>query len=104
MLAASQTFNLHTHNLKLAARFFRATNNKVRQKILQVLHKKGKLTVTELYQHLKLEQSAASQHLAILRKARLVFTERRGKQVFYSVNYEQLKNLHAYARLLTGEN
>lgn len=50
----------------------------------------GPITVTELYQKLFLEQSVASQHLAILRKAGFVKTTRKGKFIFYSVNTNRL--------------
>ena len=44
-----------------------------------------KITVTEIYVHLRLEQSVASQHLAILRRAGIVKTERDGKFIYYSI-------------------
>jgi DNA-binding transcriptional ArsR family regulator len=52
------------------------------------------MSVTELYIILRLEQSVTSQHLAILRKATLVSTERKAKNILYSVNYNQLDHLH----------
>ena len=55
--------------LKKAALVLRAVNHKLRQQILKLIHQKGRITVTEIYVKLRLEQSVASQHLAILRKA-----------------------------------
>ena len=81
--------------LKKASLVYRAVNNKVRLQILQHLHEQSKLTVTALYVKLRLDQSATSQHLAVLRKAGFVNTEREGKCIYYSVNYtriEELKN------------
>ena len=46
------------------------------------------MTVTDIYVKLRLEQSVASQHLAILRKAGVVQTERDGKFIFYSLGYQ----------------
>jgi DNA-binding transcriptional ArsR family regulator len=43
---------------------------------------------------MNLEQSVASQHLAILRTAGFVQTERDKRFVFYKVNYEALKFVH----------
>ena len=80
--------------LKKASLFYRAINHQLRQQMLRLLHEKGKLTVTELYIKLRLEQSVASQHLAILRKAGFVSTTREGKFIFYSVNYSRLSELH----------
>jgi DNA-binding transcriptional ArsR family regulator len=41
----------------------RALNHKLRQQMLNVMHKKERITVTELYVTLRLEQSITSQHL-----------------------------------------
>ena len=83
--------------LKKAAHYFRAINHPLRQEILKLLHKNGRMMVTDIYVKLRLEQSVTSQHLAILRRAKLVNSEREGKRIFYAVNYPQVKNLHAIA-------
>ena len=89
-------------NIKKAALMLRAVNHKLRQQILKVIDEKGKITVTELYQSLLLEQSVASQHLAILRKAGFVKTKRDGKFIFYSVNTNRLQELNAFVNDLLG--
>ena len=81
-------------HLKNGARIYRAVNHGLRQKMLRQLHLKGKMTVTELFVALRIEQSLASQHLAILRKANFVNTERSGKFVYYSLNYSRLNQIH----------
>jgi DNA-binding transcriptional ArsR family regulator len=80
--------------LKKAALILRAINHKLRQQILKLIHQQGKITVTEIYVKLRLEQSVASQHLAILRKAGFVITVRDGKFIHYSVNYDRLDQVH----------
>lgn len=80
-------------NLKKASLIFRAVNNKVRLQILQHLNENSKMTVTSLYVKLRLDQSATSQHLAVLRKAGFVNTERDGKCIYYSINYKRLEEL-----------
>jgi DNA-binding transcriptional ArsR family regulator len=92
--------------LKKAALVFRAVNNKIRLQILQILHENSKMTVTALYLKLRLDQSATSQHLAVLRKAAFVTTERDGKCIYYSINYKRLEELEECAMKLlkTGEN
>lgn len=82
--------------LKKAALILRAVNHKLRQQILKLVHQNGKMTVTEIYVKLRLEQSVASQHLAILRKAGYVNTARDGKFIYYSVNYERLSQVHNF--------
>jgi DNA-binding transcriptional ArsR family regulator len=86
--------------LKKAALVLRAVNHKLRQQILKLIHQKGKITVTEIYVKLRLEQSVASQHLAILRKAGFVTTIRDGKFIYYSVNNERLSQVHQFAQQL----
>ncbi len=73
-------------NLKKAAMILRALNHKLRQQILRLIDENQRLTVTEIYVRLRLEQSVASQHLAILRRAGIVRTDRDGKFIYYSVN------------------
>ncbi len=57
-------------NLKKAAMILRALNHKLRQQIVKLIDENKRLTVTEIYVKLRLEQSVASQHLAILRRSR----------------------------------
>ena len=80
--------------LKKAALIYRAVNHQLRQEMLRLIHRKEKMTVTEIYVKLRLEQAVASQHLAILRKAGFVTTERDGKFIYYSVNYNRLDQIH----------
>lgn len=82
---------------------FRAINHPLRLKILDMLHQQQKLTVTELYKGLKIEQAVVSQHLAILRRAGFVLTKRQGRQIYYTIHYDKLKKLtHLVNEFLGG--
>ena len=94
-VAPSTELKIDVIQLKKAALILRAINHKLRQQILKLIHQHGKMTVTEIYVKLRLEQSVASQHLAILRKAGYVNTLRDGKFIFYSVNYSRLDQVHS---------
>jgi len=83
-------------NVKKAALILRAVNHKLRQQILRLIDEQGRMTVTELYLKLRLEQSVASQHLAILRKSGFVKTERDGKFIYYSVNINRMDELNQF--------
>ena len=72
--------------LRKAVLVLRAVNHKLRQSIIELLEEHNRLTVTEIYVKLRLEQSVASQHLAILRRVGVVKTERDGKFIYYSLN------------------
>jgi len=87
-------------HLKKTSLVFRAVNNKIRLQILQLLHEHSKLTVTALYIKLRLDQSATSQHLAVLRKAGFVSTERDGKCIYYFIRHQRLEELNKCAKQL----
>ena len=87
-------------NVKKAALTLRALNHKLRQQILKLIDEQGKMTVTEIYVKLRLEQSVASQHLAILRKAGFVTTTRDGKFIYYSVNTSRLGEMNRFVEEL----
>jgi len=82
-------------NVKKSALVLRALNHRLRQQMIQVLDAQGKMTVTELYVQLRLEQSVASQHLAILRRAGIVRTEREGKFVYYRIDPDRVATINA---------
>jgi DNA-binding transcriptional ArsR family regulator len=65
-----------------------------------MIDEKGRTTVTELYVSLRLEQSVASQHLSILRKAGFVNTTRDGKFVYYTVNSTRFKDVNQFVQQL----
>jgi len=80
-------------SLKKGAMILRALNHKLRQQIVKLIDEKKKITVTEIYVHLRLEQSVASQHLAILRRAGIVKTDRDGKFIYYSINTDRVTQI-----------
>ena len=89
-----EALTVNLHHIKKAALVLRAINHKLRQQILKQIDEHGRMTVTELYVKLRLEQSVASQHLAILRKAGFVKTERNGKFIYYSVHLDRIKEVN----------
>jgi DNA-binding transcriptional ArsR family regulator len=87
---------------KKAAMILRALNHKLRQQIVKLIDEQQKMTVTEIYVKLRLEQSVASQHLAILRRAGIVMTTREGKFIFYTVDYNRLEQINQFVEQLVG--
>ena len=94
--AVDKDLKIDLLQLKKAALILRAINHKLRQQILKLIHQKEKITVTEIYVKLRLEQSVASQHLAILRKAGFVTTVRDGKFIYYPVNSQRLQEVNRF--------
>lgn len=76
--------------VKNAAMTLRAINHKLRQQIIKLLEENKRMNVTDIYVKLRLEQSVASQHLAILRRANIVITERDGKFIHYALNHARI--------------
>ena len=79
--------------LRKAVLVLRAVNHKLRQSIIDLLEEGNRMTVTDIYIKLRLEQSVASQHLAILRRAGVVSTDREGKFIYYSIDKERLNQI-----------
>ena len=81
---------------KKASLVLRALNHKLRQQILTLIEENPSIIVTDIYSKLKIEQSVASQHLAILRKAGIVTTTREGKFIKYIVNQDRINEIETF--------
>jgi len=77
-------------NINRALNILRAINHPLRKQIVTLLNEKPGLSVTGVYVKLRQEQSVISQHLAILRRAKVVNATRNWKYIHYSVNHEKL--------------
>lgn len=89
--------------VKEAASVIRAVNHPIRKKMLDVISNNDAITVTEIYVKLKIEQSVASQHLAILRNANIVSTTREGKFIHYHINTKRIATLATVVDKLASE-
>jgi DNA-binding transcriptional ArsR family regulator len=98
----SSSIKLDFLHLKKAALVLRAMNHKLRQQMIKLLDESKQMTVTEIYVKLRLEQSVASQHLAILRRAGIVITKRDGKFIYYAVNYPRVAEVNKFVEDLVG--
>ena len=87
-------------NIKGARFILNAIDHKLRQRIMGLLLNSAPMTVTDIYIKLRLEQSVASQHLAKLRRAKIVTTERDGKYVYYSLNMERMLEISEFSKKL----
>lgn len=81
-------------SIKKASLVFRALNHQLRQNMIKMIDNKGQVTVTDIFVEMRLEQSVASQHLAILRRAGIVVADRDGKFVYYKLNTERLSMIN----------
>lgn len=82
--------SVHNERLQVSAEILRAVAHPLRMKILEFIDRNTEINVNKIYNTLGLEQSITSQHLRILRIAGLVDTERDGKYIHYSINYDKV--------------
>lgn len=84
---------INWESISVTAKVLRSVNHPLRQSIVELLAKEGKMTVTDIYEKLKLGQSITSQHLAILRESRIVGTEREGVRILYYLKCSRLDEI-----------
>jgi DNA-binding transcriptional ArsR family regulator len=97
---AGETLLPDPHLVRKSSLVFRALNHKLRQQILSLLAEKKKMTVTDLYEQLLLEQSVVSQHLAVLRRTGFVKTQKEGKFVWYMLQEKRLDQMREVLDIL----
>lgn len=88
---------------EIKAGLFRGLSHPYRIRILELLSDGEEHTVSELIADTELEASHVSQHLSVLRKNRLVTSQRRGSYVHYRLTSPKVAELLAVARALLGE-
>ncbi|MCG8580640.1 MAG: metalloregulator ArsR/SmtB family transcription factor [Bacteroidales bacterium] len=85
--------DLDTEMLDRAAGMLKAIAHPMRIAILSHLEDGSKLTVTEIHKLLKIEQSTTSHHLGILKDKGVLASERQGKNTFYYLKHNSLRNI-----------
>lgn len=98
VIPSNQNTGIDTNNLKKAVMTLRAINHPLRKQIMSMLEEAPKMTVTEIFIKLRIEQSVASQHLAILRKAGVLDTERDGKFIYYKINESRIAEISSLVK------
>lgn len=91
--SGNETVALDLERLRKVHLILRVVIHPVRKQIIDLLNELHKMTVTELYTKLRLEQSVASQHLAVLRKTGIVKAHRNGKFIYYTLNPEKVEQI-----------
>lgn len=94
---------INTLELKKAGLILRAINHPLRQQMVYIINNAGSMNVTDLYVKLRIEQSVASQHLAILRKAGFVKAVRNKKFVLYEVNHARFAEIEGFIKGIMHE-
>ncbi len=76
-------------NAEKLARIFKLFSVEARIRIVQALKRRA-MCVTELTSQLGISQEATSQHLRVLRDAGIVWFQKRGFHVFYSLDKQNM--------------
>ncbi len=97
---SDSSLKIDFNDTRKAALILRAINHKLRQNMLHFIAENEKMTVTDMYIKLRMEQSVASQHLSILRRAGLVSTQREGKYIYYKLSHDRIESIHTFTKCL----
>ena len=84
---------LNVEKLEQAAGKLRAMAHPMRIAIIELLNGENKLSVTEIYSKLDIEQAAASHHLNILKNKGVLVSRREGKKIYYSLKSTTLTEI-----------
>jgi DNA-binding transcriptional ArsR family regulator len=84
---------LEIAKLEAAASKLRAIAHPMRIAIIELLNNGNKLSVTEIYKSLNIEQASASHHLNILKNKGVLSSQRDGKKIYYFLKSQTLKEI-----------
>jgi len=76
---------------------YSALADHTRRDIIELLASNGKSSVTDISKNFQMSQPAISQHLKVLREAKLVDMEKRAQQRMYTINPYALEELEQWA-------
>ena len=77
---------------------FNAIAEPRRREIIALLADGGEQAVGDVVRKLRIAQPAASKHLGVLRKVRLVTVTRRGRSRLYRLNAQELKPVYDWTK------
>ncbi len=70
--------------------FCKALGDETRQCILEILQTEGEKCVSDLVELFNVSQPTISHHLNFLKQVNLVTSRREGKQIYYSINQDNI--------------
>ncbi len=80
----------------------KVVSHPMRFAIIQLLEAEGQLTVTEIYEKLKIDQAAASNHLNMMKSYGILESRRFGKFTFYTIKEQALDKIIECIEKLTS--
>jgi DNA-binding transcriptional ArsR family regulator len=88
-----ENIRLNPEQLERAANMLKAIAHPMRIAIIGFLEQGESLSVTQIHEKLGIEQSTTSHHLGILKDKGVLISRREGKNTYYSLKHESLKNI-----------
>ncbi len=82
---------------------FSALADSTRRDILHVLASRGKLSATDISSNFNTSKPAISQHLKVLREAKLVDMEKQAQKRIYTLNTHTLHDLEDWVSKMTRQ-
>lgn len=74
-------------------KLFKALANEDRIEIIKLLKKHDEMCAQEVEKHFYLEQSTTSHHLNTLKRAGITKSRKKGRNIFYSVDYDSFSDI-----------
>ena len=82
---------------------FKALSDPTRREILNLL-KKGSLTAGEISDKFDMTPATISHHLSVLKEAKLIIDEKKGKYIHYELSMTMLEEMLGWVAGLQGGN
>jgi DNA-binding transcriptional ArsR family regulator len=82
---------------------FSALGQPTRRDIIELLATHGKLSATDISNKFQMSAPAISQHLKVLREARLVDMEKNAQQRLYTLNPATMQELEGWIKKMTRQ-
>jgi len=81
------------------AEMLKTMGHTLRISIIRLLCENNKLSVTEIFTALGIEQAVASHHLRLLKSAAIVVSQKDGKHVYYFISNPKIKKMYELIKL-----
>lgn len=91
---------INTEQLETASELLRSLAHPIRIAIIQMLSINSRMSVTQIFERLNIEQPKASHHLNILKLKGILQGNKRGKHTYYSINESRLELILGVVELL----
>ena len=90
----------HRPVYEIKANLFKGLAHPLRIRVLEILASADEVSVAQMLEQTGLQASHLSQHLSVLRRYHLVASERRASIVYYRLEFAEVAELLAVARVL----